>query len=300
RLDQLAKEVPLEAPWTAKRAAEWDATTLDSFLRANAPSRTARKILKYAMETVFAADPADISLLHALFYIRSGGSLDLLLSSEGGAQQDRIVGGMQRFAEALARSVEGSMRLSSPATAIEHAADRVVVRTDRDAVSAKRVIVALPPMLAGRLRYEPALPAARDQLTQRVPQGIVIKCLAIYEEPFWRLDGLSGHGITDAGPAHILFDASPPDGSHGVLLAFIEGKAARTWSGRPEGDRRTAVLACLARCFGERAERPVAYVDKCWADDEWSRGCYAGYFPPGVWTSSGHALRAPIGPLHWA
>ena len=43
-----------------------------------------------------------------------------------------------------------------------------------------------------------------------------------------------------------------------------------------------------------------AYVDKAWAADEWSRGCYGGYLPPGGWTDYGHALRAPIGPIHWA
>ena len=35
----------------------------------------------------------------------------------------------------------------------------------------KRAIVAIPPTLAGRIDYSPELPAARDQLTQRLPQG---------------------------------------------------------------------------------------------------------------------------------
>ncbi|AKF04351.1 flavin monoamine oxidase family protein [Sandaracinus amylolyticus] len=301
RLDQLAKEVPLDAPWEAKQASEWDATTLDTFLRTHAPTEGARKLLRYAMETVFAADPADLSLLHVLFYIRSGGGLDRLLSSENGAQQDRVVGGMQRLAEALAAKLpEGTLRLSTPVRAIEHDRDGVVVRSDDAAFSGSRVIVALPPMLAGRLRYAPAMPSARDQLTQRVPQGAVIKCIAIYERAWWREEGLSGHAITDLAPAHVQFDASAPEGTPGVLLGFIEGAAAREWSDRPRGERRDAVLACFARCFGVRAGLPVHYVDKSWTEDEWSRGCYAGYFPPGVWTSSGKALRAPIGRVHWA
>ena len=45
---------------------------------------------------------------------------------------------------------------------------------DGGAVTARRVIVALPPTLAGRLHYTPALPAARDALTQQVPMGSVI------------------------------------------------------------------------------------------------------------------------------
>lgn len=301
RLDQLAKQVPLDRPWEARHAAAWDATTLESFLQANTVSRTGRKILRYAMETVFAADPADLSLLHAAFYIRSGGNLDRLLSSVDGAQQDRIEGGMQRLAEGLAgKLAPGALRLSSPARAVEQAADGVVVRTDRESFSARRAIVALPPVLAGRLRYAPAMPAARDQLTQRVPQGAVIKCIALYERAWWRDSGLSGHGITDLAPAHVIFDASTPAGEPGVLLGFVEAGNARAFSGVAPEQRREAVLRCFARCFGERATKPVQYLDKCWAEDEWSRGCYAGYFPPGVWTTSGHALRAPVGRIHWA
>ncbi len=66
-------------------------------------------------------------------------------------------------------------------------ADGVVVR-------ARRAVVAVPPTLAGRIAYDPPLPGYRDQLTQRVPMGAVIKCLAVYTEPFWRGDGLSGSG----------------------------------------------------------------------------------------------------------
>ena len=44
----------------------------------------------------------------------------------------------------------------------------------------------------GTLGYDPPLPGYRDQLTQRVPMGAVIKCLAFYDEPFWRAEGLSG------------------------------------------------------------------------------------------------------------
>lgn len=301
RLDRLAKQIPLERPWDAPAAKELDATTLESFILANTVSRPGRKLLRYAMETVFAADPADISLLHAAFYIRSGNSLDRLLSTTDGAQQDRLVGGMQALAEGLAkRCPPDAIRLRTPVRSIEQDHDGVVVRGDAESFDADRVIVALPPVLAGRLRYTPLLPSARDQLTQRVPQGAVIKCLSIYEHAWWRDDGLSGHGITDHPPAHVIFDASTPEGKPGVLLAFIEGGHARKWGSVSEAERRAAVLACLSRCFGDKAASPVAYIDKSWAEDEWARGCYAGYFPPGVWTTSGPALRRPIGRIYWA
>lgn len=300
RLDALAKKVPLDAPWTAPGAEALDAETLESFLRRSAPSEGARRLLRVAMETVFACDPADMSLLHALFYVRSAGKLDLLLSTDGGAQQDRMSGGVQPLAERVAASLGDAVRLSEPVRAIAQAGAGVTVTAQSVIVAARRAIVALPPTLAGRIAYEPALPAARDQLTQRVPQGTAAKCLAVYDEPFWRADRLTGQAVSDEGPVNVTFDASPASGAPGVLMGFLEGNTARRLAAVPPAERRAAVLRCFERYFGDRAARPVHYVDKVWSEDPWSRGCYSGYFPTGVWTSFGKALRAPAGRVHWA
>jgi monoamine oxidase len=102
------------------------------------------------------------------------------------------------------------------------------------------------------------------------------------------------------GPVSVVFDNSPPDGIPGVLLAFFEGKAARDASALTDAERRRIVGDCLARLFGPPARDPQAYVDKAWANEEWTRGCYGAFMPPGAWSDHGRALRAPIGPLHWA
>jgi monoamine oxidase len=167
-------------------------------------------------------------------------------------------------------------------------------------VRAQRAILALPPTLAGRIDYDPPLPALRDQLTQRMPQGSVIKAMAIYEEPFWRQEGLSGQATSDVGPARVLFDNSPPDGSPGVLLGFLEGRFARHWATRPHAERREAILAGHARLLGPRAAKPVGFVERVWAEEEWTRGCYGCLMTTGGWTEYGRALRETIGPLHWA
>ncbi|MDP9183964.1 MAG: FAD-dependent oxidoreductase [Actinomycetota bacterium] len=62
------------------------------------------------------------------------------------------------------------------------------------------VVVAIPPTLAGRIEYSPAMPALRDQLTQRIPIGTVIKVQCVYHEPFWRADGLAPSAPANASP----------------------------------------------------------------------------------------------------
>jgi monoamine oxidase len=313
RLDRMARQVPLEEPWMAPKAAEWDGQTFATWVRRNTRTAAARSLLELATEAVWAAEPGDVSLLHVLFYTRSGNGFNSLVGTGGGAQQDRFHGGSQRLATLMAEQLGPErVRLGAPVRAIAHGESGVTIHagdfsapmaTEKSTalvVSAKRAIVAVPPTLAGRVAYEPPLPAQRDQLTQRMPQGTVIKTMAIYERPFWREEGLSGQATSDAGPARVVFDNSPPDGSPGVLLGFLEGRLARQWGAREAAERRAAILAGHARLFGPRAAAPERFVERVWAGEEWTRGCYGCLMTPGGWTEYGRALRAPIGPLHWA
>jgi monoamine oxidase len=301
KLNRLARRVPLEAPWRTRDAARLDGQTAATWMRRNLATRPGRALLELGIEAVWAAQPEDMSLLHVLFYIHSAGSVEILFDTEGGAQQDRFVGGSQlvplRMAEQLGRE---RLVLGSPVRRIEHRADGVTVHADGAVARGRRAIVALAPTLAGRVAYDPPLPGYRDQLTQRMPLGTVAKCMAIYDEPFWRAEGLSGQGTSDIGPVKLTYDNSPPGGSPGVLLGFLEGRHARELGRRPADERRAAVVDCFARLFGPRGARPEAYVERLWAEEEWSRGCYGCHMPTGAWTSYGPALREPLGPLHWA
>ena len=301
RLTRLAKRVPLEAPWEARGAAALDGQTVATWMRRNLATKGGRMLLELGIEAVWAAQPEDMSLLHVLFYIHSAGSLQMLFDTEGGAQQDRFVGGSQRISLLMAEELgRENVLLGAPVRRIERADHGVTVSADGATVRARRAIVALAPTLAGRIAYDPPLPGYRDQLTQRMPLGTVAKCMAIYDEPFWRAEGLTGQGTSDAGPVKLTFDNSPPDGSPGVLLGFLEGRQARELGRLGPEERRTAVVDCFARLFGPRAARPDRYVERLWAEEEWSRGCYGCHMPTGGWTNYGPALREPIGPLHWA
>ncbi len=300
RLDRMARQVPLEAPWAARRAASWDADTFEGWLRRNVATSTGRTFFRIVADAVFASDASTLSLLHLLFYLHSGRGLDRLLSTAGGAQQDRVVGGSQLLALGLADRLGEQVRLGHPVRRLAHGGGRVRLVADGLEVEARRAIVAVPPTLAGRITYDPLLPGVRDQLTQRLPMGAVIKCLAVYDRPWWRDEGLSGSAATDVAPVGLTFDNSPPAGVPGVLLAFVEGRHAVALGQASPGDRRRAVIDALVRLYGTRAAAPIDYVERDWAAEEWSRGCYGGHLPPGAWTQFGPALRRPVGRIHWA
>jgi monoamine oxidase len=299
-LDAMAAGVPLEAPWTAADALAWDSQTVETWLKDRVTTERARSWLRAVIRGTLAAEARDLSLLHTLFVIRSAGGIAPLIATAGGAQERRFHQGAQTISIRLAESLGERVVLGAPAEVVQHGESGVVVEAGGRSFAAGRAILAVPPAIAGRIGYRPAMPGWRNQLTQRVPMGSVIKVHALYDEPFWRREGLSGLAVGDNGPVRIVYDNSPEHGSPGVLVGFIEGEQARTWSRRNPADRRAGILACLTDYFGERAGRPRELLERSWADEEYSGGCYAGYFPPGVWTSFGQALREPIGRLHWA
>jgi monoamine oxidase len=301
RFDRLARTVDLDEPWRTPKAVELDGQTFESWLHRICFTERARDFFRIATEAVFATIPANLSLLHALFYCASGTSLENLITTVGGAQQDRVVGGMGQLAQRLAEHLGERVLLNRPVRAIQQRAEGVEVVVDEfDQYTADRVIVAVPPTLAGRIAYLPHLNARRDQLTQRTPQGSVIKFHAVYAEPFWRRDGLSAEGASDQGPAKVIFDATPPEGNPGIVLAFVEGPEALRLGELAPDQRRAEVLLSLARFLGPRALEPVGFLERDWNAEEFTRGCYGAHLPPGAWTQVGPALREPVGRIHWA
>jgi monoamine oxidase len=302
QLDELAAEVPLDTPWTAPRAAEWDATTAGAWLEAQGLAPVARTLLEICTVGILAVPMAEVSFLDLLHNLASCGvGAELFAESEGGAQTTRFVGGTSQVPLRLAAGLAEHIALGSPVQLIEHAPDSVTVHCRGGLVArGRRVIVAVAPTLAGRIMYDPPLPGVRDQLTQRMPQASAMKAFFVYDEPFWRTDGLNGQLVSDLGPGRMSNDTCPVDGGHGQLLVFLEGEPARTFGRWPEAERRAALTDELVRHFGPRAGRPELYVNGEWAERPWTRGCYNANLGPMVWTHFGQALTAPIGVIHWA
>ncbi len=299
-LDRLAQTISIDTPWESPRANELDSLTLDTWLRENARTETALAFWRLLSRAVFGAEAWQMSFLHCLFYARSGGSMATLIASVDGAQDSRIVGGSGLLPRGLSERLQTDVEPTAPVTEIRQSKGSVEVKHARGTVACRRVVVALPPTLAGRIRYTPPLPAARDQLTQQIPMGYVIKAQAVYDEPWWRAEGWSGFGISFDGPVSHVFDNSPPDARCGVLLAFVDGEEGRRVGQMPAPRRRETVLGRLQRFFGRRAALPREYVECDWAAEEWTRGCYGGRLGTGAWSALGHAMREPVGRIHWA
>jgi monoamine oxidase len=301
-LDVLALKVPLDTPWDAPMVdvKALDGQTVESWKQANLSTNGARVLLDIVMKTVFGCEARDMSLLYFLFYLHSGGGSLQLVTTGGGAQDARFQGGSQLVAQKVAALLRRPVRFDSPVRRIEDKGSLVVVETARRRFRAGRVIVALAPTLCGRIEFSPVLPARRDQLTQRVPQGTMIKVETVYPTPFWRDAGLTGQAVSDVGPVAATFDNTPEDGAPGVLMGFIGGDDARVWGLRSQSDRSAAVLDLFGQIFGAQALNATDYIEHDWSEDPWTRGCPVGFMPPGVLSMYGPSLRVPVGRIHWA
>jgi monoamine oxidase len=299
RIARLARGIGAEQPWAAGRAAELDGQTLADWCEANVRTPVARELIGLAGRTIWGAGAEELSMLHVLFYVSVAGSFDKLIDTEGGAQQDRIAGGAQALALGLAASLGERVMLGAPVRRIENGDAGVRVLAEGVEVEARQAIVAVPPAIAARIEFDPVMPE-RLRLAERMRPGLLSKCLALYERPFWRDDGLSGEAVTDIGPVTLTFDCSPRDGSAGVLLGFVGGPDAREMATMASEERRAAVLACFERLYGPQAAQPLDYAEQAWAGEEWSGGGPTSNFGPGGWSDCGAALREPVGRVHWA
>ncbi|MBL8126401.1 MAG: FAD-dependent oxidoreductase [Chloroflexia bacterium] len=302
QFDLMAADVPPAAPWTAAEAASWDSQTMAGWLDSNILCEGARATLEIMVGGALCAAPRDLSLLHYLFLVASTGGAERLFTMKGGVLESRVVGGSGLVIDKLTAELGDRVCCNAAVRNIDQTGPQVVLTNDRGVVVADHVIVAMPPTMAGRITYDPPLPAMRDHLTQRTPMGWGIKVFASYPTPFWRDAGRNGF-INNVDPGSVIsgaFDNSPPDGSRGVLYGLIEGSGALAWGPRPVAERKAAVLEAFAACFGPQALEATDYLEQDWAGMPWIRGGATAAFGPGVWTGYGPALRAPVDRIHWA
>ena len=306
-LDQMSTSVPVDAPWEAASAVQWDSQSLQTWLEQNTVNPDFRnKLVPVATRPIFGAEPRELSLLFVLFYIAASGdethvgTFERNFNTRGGAQQSRFVGGSQLIPIRMAKQLGRRVMLQSPVYRMAQDKHGVHVHSHHKTVSAKRAIVAVPPTLAGRIDYEPLLPFARDQLTQRLPQGTLGKVAAMYDKPFWRDDGLTGSVVSTGGFISFTVDDSPPGGKPGVIFGFVGGDKAREFFRMPLKKRRKAIIAELVDFFGPKAAHPKQYFETNWSPEEWSRGCPVGIPGPGLLLAYGDPIRKPVKRIHWA
>ncbi|MDQ6615581.1 MAG: FAD-dependent oxidoreductase [Actinomycetota bacterium] len=296
RLSRMIHALPLDSPWTARHAAAMDRKTAASWIKKNLLTAEAREYLRTAIEVTFAFEPEDTSLLGLLFDVRAARSLQDLWE---GAQSGLLAPGAQEVATRMARQLGDRIRLGHPVHSIIQKHERVLVSAGSATISCNAVAVCIPPNLSCRLNFTPSLPPLRQRLLAGLPPGNAIKFVATYRQPVWQRIADNSSTINSQSMIAVTADVTPPNSSTGILVGLAVGSGATRLRRLAAPARGTAALTELADVLGPAAMKAdsVHLVD--WSDEEWTGGCYAAHFVPGLWTTAGHLLREPVGRVHW-
>ncbi|MCX5207888.1 FAD-dependent oxidoreductase [Kitasatospora sp. NBC_00240] len=295
-LAELTATVRPEAPWLTPDAERLDTLTVADWAEQHLTHPDARLFLPLFLGEMMAADPAEVSVLHLAFYLRSGGGLRYLNAFEGGAQQDRVAGGAHQVCERLAERLGTRVRLGEPVLAVDQDAHGVTVRSARGEHRADVAVLALPPLLADAVEQRPEPPVRRA--SSRTGRGCAVKVNLVYPAPLWREGGLSGWSVNAEGPLLSTVDDSP-EGGAGVLTGFVTGAEAHRFAALTPERQRAAAVEQAARLFPMLPE-PVGFHCTDWVNEQYSQGCYAALFGPGDWLRQGPTLTTPHHRVHWA
>ncbi|MFJ9823284.1 flavin monoamine oxidase family protein [Streptomyces sp. NPDC101160] len=296
-VDKLVATVDVNAAWETPGAGRLDAISFGEWLdRKNALPST-RALMTIVSKVQWGCTPGDVSLLHALRYIRSAGGLDHMLDVDGGQQQDRLVETTQEIAKRVAERLGDRVRLETPVRRITQDDDGVTVHTDSGEIRAGYAIVTAAPAHRAAIEFDPALPEQAEGLARTWRMGVLSKAFVAYEKPFWRADGFSGEAVTDTGTVFITFDVSPAPSGPGILMAFCD---PRVFDGFSPEIRRDRVVQQLADLYGPQARTPIDYTDHCWGAEPFAPGGPNPAVAPYATTSYGKALSEPHGRVHWA
>jgi len=298
--EECAGKVPAAEPWTWDEAKFYDRQTLEQWLDATAWTPfgkwTVATLARIGGSGAF--EPKDTSALH-YFWTQE-------VASQAKNPEDRLfLGGAGQIPGLLRDDLpDGVVRTGQEVTEIRQDAGVVTVLTRTSGIYlASHVIVAIPPPRVREITFVPELSANRVGLLGGSPMGAIIKAHVIYDEPWWRKDGLSGIGQGNLNTIEFTADSSEPSEREplGILTSFIAGDRALALKDRLRKEREALVLDDYATYFGERAKTtPHDYVEKNWPTDPWIPGAFTTYMHPGIWTRFGAGVRAPDGLIHWA
>lgn len=301
KLNQLMSSLNNTDPWNSPNASELDSLSVEAWLCKATSSERLRALIRVICASVFCAETPQVSLLFFLVYLKGGGGLETMISADtGGGQNLLFHGGVHQIARAMAQDLGENLRLNEPVHSIDTSGPITLVNTHSAQYKAKRAIVAVPPTLMNKISFNPPLPSAQTALHNRVNMGSVIKFWVAYPTPFWREQGFNGSIVRDDKPASPCFDVSPPNSPLGLIAGFFEADHAVHVGDSSKEQRRKHVIDMLTEHFGEQALNPLDYIDEDWTKEEWSKGCYGAFAPPGVMSHYGHWMSTPHHTIHWA
>ena len=233
-------------------------------------------------------------LLDALTTYLNGAELDRMSAREYSVYDDsevdwRVREGYGALIAAYAAPLD--VRLACPATVIDHSGARLRVVTPQGELTARAVVVAVPPGLIGNetLRFAPAIPA-KLEAAHALPLGVADKVFLAVDaaEDLPAETILFGSTTKTATGLYSLRPFGWP-----VIQGYFGGTFARALEMKGDGALAAVAIDEICAVMGN-ALRPRLHpiVESAWARDPWALGSYS-YSGFGA-RAARAALAAPV------
>ncbi|XP_046560310.1 probable flavin-containing monoamine oxidase A [Haliotis rubra] len=288
-------------------ALKWDGITFEKYRDDNLWTVEAKNLVDAACRCMFGLSPAEMTLLYFLMYINSAGGFRIFTTpAEFTGRESRVKGGVQQLATHMMHKIgKKNVHMNQPVTHIVQSGEKVTVVTEnRLQVQCSRVIMAIPPHHAARIKFTPPLPSRKLNLLNSVPLAFLVKFAVTFEEPFWKDSGPDKRHFgfqavledPELGPIGIAYDATSARGNP-ALAGFLSSACGT------EGDprrRRDAIFDLLESVLGPNVRQYLDFVQKDWSKEPYNGGCFLKSLIPGTTKYFNQDLREPFERIHFA
>lgn len=265
RLERLPKKDPI----AIKRLKEISALHL---LRKVAISSKTSEVLAQVIEAETCYPLSKISGFELVSQISSMGGAAHEAESAGWFLKEGIGG----LVSHLSKDLHPAIHLSTPVQNVSRKDQGFEVETQARSFAAKDVIVAVPPQFYKKLGLYDILPKDVADEFDLVRPGTVIKTILVFSKPWWRVSGLTGRSISAHEPFSATLDASPEDGSLGVLILFSTSTSGiMLGESESEVERVTRALKWLEGFEAGPIPEPLLAKSINWNADPFSQGGYS-------------------------
>jgi monoamine oxidase len=221
---------------------------------------------------------ANIGPLESGAEIEDTSSLDAaLFESEN---DDFVAEGIGTFVERLGRDVP--VRLSSPVTRIVYGEAGVHVETTQGSHRARRVLVTVSTgvLAAGKIVFDPPLPARKLEAIAGLPMGLLNKVIIELERDVFPKDAIENSWVLHDGPGRddMAFVIKPFGAP--AAIGFYGGRRAWELEKLPDEVAIRDARTRLAQMYGPEVEGAIRRVRVThWGRNPWTLGSYSSARP---------------------
>lgn len=300
KFERLVKSIIIEAPWKSPNSHILDSITVNNWIVSKSKNKLAIELFSEILQSLFCCELDNISMFQALIGVKSSGSLNFMIETKKGAQEDRIIGGAKQICDTMLKNSGANIQLNAPVTHIVQQKNGVEVTTTNQIYKANKIIISIPLPSVKQIIFEPKLPMERQILVDNMFMASVIKYQLVYDNPFWRTNNLNGQSLTLGGYVSGTFDNSLPESSNGILVAFVHANKAKDLFLKTKDERISIIKKEIKYLFGKEAEKPILINEHTYIENQWIKRAYSGIFPPNILSKYGEEIRKPFQNIHWA